>query len=187
MADSVADTEAIRRFVAGVYAALSFREGGQPNWEGLRGLFWPTAVIVHAKGGLADGREPATMTPAEFIAGLRSRIAHASLRSLQERETGAVVKVQGDVAQVFSQFEARPNAGPAVTGVSAFQLVRQKAAEGRPERWLCVALCRSEEGTTAPERRIVPATAPQDRPFGDRRGPGGGRPPGRGGPPRGRR
>lgn len=188
MADSVADTEAIRRFVAGVYAALSFREGGQPNWEGLRGLFWPTAVIVHTRGGLAEGREPATLTPAEFIAGLRSRIAHASLRSLQEREVGATIKTHGDVAQVFSQFEARANAGAAVTGVAAFQLVRQRAAEGRPERWLCVSLCRTEEGTSAPERRIVPATAPQDRPFGDRRPPGrpgpGNRP---GGPPRGRR
>jgi hypothetical protein len=187
MADSVADTEAIRRFVAGVYAALSFREGGQPNWEGLRGLFWPSAVVIHTRGGLASGREPATMTPAEFIAGLRSRIAHGELRSLQERETGSQVRVQGDVAQAFSQFEARANGGQPVTGVSAFQLVRQKAAEGRPERWLCVALCRAEEGAAAPERRIVPATAPQERPFGDRRGPGrgpGGRP---GGPPRGRR
>ena len=181
MADSVADTEAIRRFVASIYAALSFREGGQANWDGLRGLFWPTAIVVHTRGGLATGREPATMTPAEFIAGLRSRIAHGDLRALQERETGAVIKVQGDVAQVFSQFEARANAGQAVTGVSAFQLVRQRAAEGRPERWLCVALCRTEEGASAPERRILPATALSDRPFGDRR------PPGRSGPPRGRR
>jgi len=170
MADSVADTEAIRRYVAGIYAALSFREGAQPNWEALRGLFWPGAQIIQLRGA-----EPASQTPAEYIAALRSRIAHGELRALQEREAAATIKVQGDLAQVFSQFEARLNGGAALRGVNAFQLVRHAG------RWLCVGLTRSEEAApVAPERRIVPATAPQDRPYGAR-------PYRPGGPPRGRR
>ncbi|MGQ0675352.1 MAG: hypothetical protein ACT4N4_04605, partial [Rhodospirillales bacterium] len=102
MTDQIADTEAIRRFIAGFYAAFSFREGAQPNWEGLRGLFWSGGQVIAIAGG-----EPQPMTPAEFIAKLRSRIAHGEILGQQEREIESAVRVQGELAQVFSQFENR--------------------------------------------------------------------------------
>lgn len=163
MADQIADTEAIRRYIAGFYAALGFREGGQPNWDALRGLFWPGGSVVEFKNN-----EPATSTPAEFLAHLRSRIAHGELLAVQERELESAIRVQGDLAQVFSQFESRANAGASghvvARGVNAFQLIRHAG------RWLCLNVCRAEGGAPpAPERKPMPASAPRP-PF---------RPPGR--------
>jgi hypothetical protein len=152
MTDSVADTEAIRRYVASLYAALSFREGGQPNWDMLRGLFWPQAQIIEIRRG-----ETSSHTPAEFIAALRSRIAHGELRAMQDRETGSTIKAQGDLAQVFSPFEGKRDQA-AVRGVNAFQLARQGG------RWLCLSILRSEEPARNEERRVMPAIAPPDRP-----------------------
>lgn len=165
MTDSVADTEAIRRYVVSFYAALSFREGGQPNWDMLRGLFWPQAQII------AIGRSDTTsQTPAEFIAHLRSRIAHGELRAMQDRDLGSTIKQQGDLAQVFSPFEGKRDQAT-VRGVNALQLARQGG------RWVCLSILRTEEPARSEERRVLPALAPQDRP-----------PPRRpGGPPRFRR
>ena len=166
MADPVADTEAIRRYIAGFYAAFSFREGGQPNWDALRGLFSTGAQVIEIKGG-----EPQSMTPPEFIARLRSRIAHGELLGQQERDVESVVRVLGDLAQVFSQFENRGNAGPGggktMRGVNAFQLVRQGG------RWLCLTVARAEGVGPPPAQPRPAAPAPAPRPpF---RPPGGGR------------
>lgn len=150
MADQVADSEAIRRFIASFYAALSFREGGQPNWDMLRGLFWPGAAVVELRGG-----ETATMTPPEFIARLRSQIAHGEMRGLQEREVESSVKVQGDVAQVFSQCEVRTVTQPPRRGINAFQLLRLQG------RWVCQSILRAEGPPAPPQRRVMPATAPR--------------------------
>jgi len=174
MADQVADTEAIRRFIAGFYAAFSFREGTQPNWDGLRGLFWHGGQVIELAGGEPgpDPRpDPKPMTPAEFIAKLRSRIAHGELLGQQEREIESAVRAQGDLAQVFSQFENRANAGPGgaktIRGVNAFQLIRLQG------RWLVLTVCRAEGmgPPPAPARRIAPAPSPRPpfRPPGGRR------------------
>ncbi len=170
MADPVADTEAIRRYIAGFYAAFSFREGGQPNWDGLRGLFSAGAQVIEIKGG-----ETASLTPPEFIAKLRSRIAHGELLGQQEREVESAIRVLGDLAQVFSQFENRSNAGPGggktMRGVNAFLLIRQGG------RWLSLTVARAEGVGPPPAqpRQIAPALAPRPpfRPSGGR--PSGGR------------
>ncbi|MCK6451863.1 MAG: hypothetical protein L6R19_13555 [Alphaproteobacteria bacterium] len=152
MTDSVADTEAIRRYVVSFYAALTFREGGQPNWDMLRGLFWPQAQIIEIRRG-----ETGSQTPAEFIASLRGRIARGELRAMQDRDTGSTIKQQGDLAQVFSPFEGRRDAAT-VRGVNAFQLARREG------RWVCLSILRSEEAALSEERRVLPAVAPPDRP-----------------------
>lgn len=163
MADQVADTEAIRRFIAGFYAAFSFREGTQPNWDGLRGLFWHGGQVIELAGG-EPKPDPKPMTPAEFIAKLRSRIAHGELLGQQEREIESAVRVQGELAQVFSQFENRANAGPGgaktIRGVNAFHLIRLGG------RWQCLTVCRAEGAgpQPAPARQIQPAVAPSPRP-----------------------
>jgi hypothetical protein len=169
MADQVADTEAIRRFIAGFYAAFSFREGTQPNWDGLRGLFWHAGQAIEISGG-----EPKPTTPAEFIAKLRSRIAHGELLGQQEREIESAVRVQGDLAQVFSQFENRANAGAGgsrtVRGVNAFQLIRLQG------RWQVLTVCRAEGvgPPPSPPRQIGPAPSPRP-PFRPPHRPSGGR------------
>jgi hypothetical protein len=166
MADPTADTEAIRRYIAGFYAAFSFREGAQPNWDALRGLFSPGAQVIELKSG-----EPAASTPAEYIAKLRSRIAHGELLGQQEREVDASIRVLGDLAQVFSQFENRGSAGAGgsktMRGVNAFQLIRQGG------RWLTLTVTRAEGvgPPPAPPRAVSPALAPRPpfRPPGGRR------------------
>ena len=164
MADQIADNEAIRRFIAGFYAAFSFREGGQPNWDALRGLFWPGGSVIEFKNN-----EPATSTPAEFLARLRSRIAHGEVLGIQERETDSAIRVDGDLAQVFSHCETRAMAGvggaATTRGVNAFLLIRHAG------RWLCLSVCRAETAAAPPPpvHRVMPAPAPRP-PFR----PGGG-------------
>ena len=116
------DDPSITRAIDELYAVISFEEGEDPNWQGLRALFSPHARITRITPEGTDH-----MDRDGFLAMTRSLLEHGAYTSFYEFEVARTVERFGGMAQVWSGYETRRNRGaraPLGRGVNSIQLIR---------------------------------------------------------------
>jgi hypothetical protein len=147
-----ADDPAIARLLELLYSVISFEEGDEPNWEGLREVFSPHARITRITPEGTDHLDPST-----FFAMTRDLVEAGCYTSFFEFEVARRVERSGYVAQVWSFYETRRNKSarePLGRGVNSIQLIRDD------DRWRVLGLLWDEtRSDSSPDL----ATNPQDR------------------------
>jgi hypothetical protein len=110
-----------------VYGLVSFPAGEVPDWDAVRALMLPQALIVQPA---ARGRGVRPMDVDGFVQVFVDDIERLDMSAVgfQERVVSKQVTQFGDVASALVVFEARMLAGPGATpqrGLDCFHLVRQ--------------------------------------------------------------
>lgn len=141
--------------VAALYDVISGPAGQDRDWDRLRHLFWPGAVVRIPRPPPDGGRDIGEWTVEGFIEEARPIYAESGF---WEREIWRRAERFGDIAHVLSAYESRvgtPEAEPTGRGVNSLQLIRHAG------RWWITS--------------IVFDVERPDRPIPERYG-GGGRP-----------
>lgn len=120
--------------VAGIYEMVSFDAGQRPDWEQVRSLFVPEAVIV-----LRTSREATTLFSLEgFVDDFVNFIENspAGAAGFTERVVRMKSLVFGDIAHALVLYEAHITGSPRPPqqGVDSFSLIKQDG------RWLIVSI-----------------------------------------------
>ncbi len=139
-----ADVASLDAIMAAVYDVISGPAGQRRDWNRMRSLFTVGArMMPHGARGLRVG------TVEDYIATSGPLLEE---RGFFEREIGRVVEQYGDIAHVFSTYEARSAEGRPVImrGINSFQLVRHA------DRWWVVSIMWQAETpqTPIPERYL---------------------------------
>jgi hypothetical protein len=116
----------ISRLLDLLYSVISFEEGDEPNWDGLRELFSSHARITRVTPEGTDH-----LDPSNFFAMTRDMVDVGAYTSFHELEVGRRVERFGDIAQVWSFYETRRNKNarePLGRGVNSIQLIRENEA-----------------------------------------------------------
>jgi hypothetical protein len=135
MSDSPASS--IETLPPALYDAICFEPGARPRLERLRELFATDGRLAHVK---PEGVE--AMVVETFIARFVEQVRLGRLQSFHEREITREIRRFGNVAQVFSTYEARWRAGdsePCARGINSIQLWFQDG------RWHVVSLIWDDE------------------------------------------
>jgi hypothetical protein len=120
------DEPSIARALEQLYAVISFEEGDEPNWQGLRTIFSPHARITRITPEGTDH-----MDRDGFLAMTRSLLELGAYTSFYEFELERNVERFGGMAQVWSAYETRRNReaqAPLGRGVNSIQLIRDGEA-----------------------------------------------------------
>jgi hypothetical protein len=120
------DTESINSIVLSIYESVSFRPGASPDWERLRSLFFPGALIVPPK---RPELGVVTMDIEGFIERFKKSMETLNLERKGFIEAGIAARVDsfGAIAHVFSTYEARntpEDAVPFLRGINSIQLLK---------------------------------------------------------------
>lgn len=105
-----------------LYTVISFEEGGEPDWEGLRQVFSEHARITRVTPEGTD-----YLDPKSFLQMTQHLHDVGAYTSFYEFELARHVEVFGNVAQVWSFYETRRHRGaqrPLGRGVNSIQLIR---------------------------------------------------------------
>jgi Domain of unknown function (DUF4440) len=116
------DDPSIARALEQLYEVISFEEGEDPNWQGLRAIFSPHARITRITPEGTD-----YMDRDGFLAMTRSLLELGAYTSFYEFEVARNVERFGGAAQVWSLYETRRNRdarAPLGRGVNSIQLIR---------------------------------------------------------------
>ena len=116
------DDPSIARAIEQMYDVISFEEGDDPNWQGLRALFSPHARITRITPEGTDH-----MDRDGFLAMTRSLLEAGAYTSFYEFEVARNIERFGGMAQVWSLYETRRNRAAQAAlgrGVNSIQLVR---------------------------------------------------------------
>ena len=120
----VGDDTSIVHLLNQLYEVISFEEGDEPSWQGLKKLFSQQARITRVT---PDGTD--FMDPSSFLAMTQNMLELGAYTSFYEFEVARRIERFGDVAQVWSLYETRRHrAAPAALGrgVNSIQLIREK-------------------------------------------------------------
>jgi hypothetical protein len=153
------DRASVDTIVTALYASVSHGPEYEPNWDRLRALFLPGAIIVPPKR--AEAAAFAVLDANAFEDRIRKYIAGRRERGEQlgftEREIGRRENRFGAVCQVFSAYEtvrAPQDAKPFARGVHSIQLV----SDGR--RWWIAALVWDSEREDNPMPQMQKESKP---------------------------
>jgi hypothetical protein len=152
VAANPADVASIDAIMAAVYEVISGPAGQRRDWNRMRSLFTANARLMpHGARGLRSGGVE------DYIATSGPMLEE---RGFIERELHRVTEQFGDVAHIFSTYEARQSAdGPVILrGVNSFQLVRHGG------RWWIVSILWQAETPETP----IPARYLPGAPAGER-------------------
>jgi hypothetical protein len=124
------------------YEVISFDEGGEPDWDGMKAVFSRHARITRVTPEGTDHLDLPT-----FCAMAREMLDAGAFTSFHERELSRRVDRLGAVLHVLSAYETKRH--PAAIdrlgqGVNSIQLVNEDGA------WRVVSLCWDEEGLRGP-------------------------------------
>ena len=141
-----ADVASVDSIMRAVYDVISGPAGQKRDWNRMRSLFTSNARLMPlAKTGLRSGGvEDYIATSGPFL----------EKNGFHEIELARRVEQYGDIAHVFSTYEARNKLGGPVfmRGINSFQLVRHGG------RWWVVSIMWQQE---TPENPIPPQYLPQ--------------------------
>lgn len=97
------ELETIEGITQGLYESISFTDPRAIDWARVRSHLAPGAQLIRVRPGAIDH-----MTPDSWIEGFRALIENGSLPTFWEGEIASHVDRHGDIAHVFSSYEARP-------------------------------------------------------------------------------
>jgi hypothetical protein len=152
VAANPADVASIDAIMRAVYDVISGPAGHRRNWDRMRSLFTANARLMPKGGrGLASGSVEDYITASGPVLERDGFI---------EREIARRVEQYGDIAHVFSTYEARQSeSGPVfMRGINSFQLVRHAG------RWWVVSIMWQAETPQTP----IPAEYLTSAPAGER-------------------
>jgi hypothetical protein len=121
-----------------LYEVISFDEGGEPDWDGMKDVFSRHARITRVTPEGIDHLDLST-----FCAMAREMLDLGAYTSFHEREVSRRVDRLGGVIHVLSGYETKRHAtavNPLAQGVNSIQLVREDGT------WRVVSLCWDEVG-----------------------------------------
>jgi hypothetical protein len=136
------EVETIEGMVRGLYEAISFVDPAEIDWARVRSHMAPGAQLIRV---LPSGVE--RMTIDSWIESFRALIENGTLPTFWEGEVGRHVDRRGDIAHVFSSYEARPRLeDPRLLwrGVNSIQLY------WRDGRWWVSSMLWTREMESAP-------------------------------------
>ena len=142
--------------LARLYEVISFREGGEPDWEGMKEVFSPHARITRVTPEGIDHLDLPT-----FCAMVREMLDVGAYTGFHEQELSRRVDRLGAVVHVLSAYETKRHATAIDRlgqGVNSIQLVNEGGA------WQVVSLCWDEEGLRGPSvdlRSLVAGEVPR--------------------------
>jgi hypothetical protein len=122
--DASAGEEALDEVLRELYRVISFPEGGNPDWEGMAGLFLKCARITRITPEARDEFDVDT-----FMAMLSELLESGVYTSFFEREVGRRTELFGSMAHVLSAYETKRTAEATArlgVGVNSIQLVREQ-------------------------------------------------------------
>jgi len=147
-----ADVGSLDAIMRAVYDVISGPAGQKRDWNRMRSLFTSNARLMPKGGrGLMSG------SVEDYITSSGPQLEQ---NGFIEREIARRVEQYGDIAHVFSTYEARQSAsGPVfLRGINSFQLVRHEG------RWWVVSIMWQAESPQNP----LPAQYLTSRPAGER-------------------
>jgi hypothetical protein len=125
-----------------LYEVISFDEGGEPDWDGMKDVFSRHARITRVTPEGIDHLDLAT-----FCAMAREMLDLGAYTGFHEREVSRRVDRLGAVVHVLSAYETKrhPDAVDRLgQGVNSIQLVNEDGG------WRVVSLCWDEDGLRGP-------------------------------------
>lgn len=152
VAANPADVASVDAIMAAVYDVISGPAGQRRDWNRMRSLFTANARMMPKGGaGLRSG------SVEDYIVSSGPLLER---EGFFEREVARRVEQYGDIAHIFSTYEARQTAdGPVfMRGINSFQLVRHSG------RWWVVSIMWQAETPQTP----IPAHYLQTAPAGER-------------------
>ncbi len=122
--DANADAASIDSIIAAVYDVISGDAGQARDWERFRTLFHRDARLIPTGKNSTTGVTGArAMTPEDYIKSAGTMFAK---EGFHETEKARHVEVYGNIAHVFSTYEARRakiDKQPFMRGINSFQLL----------------------------------------------------------------
>ncbi|MCU0427684.1 MAG: hypothetical protein MUF71_18890 [Candidatus Kapabacteria bacterium] len=122
-------TSTIETLLPSLYESICFRKGENPTFERLREHFLPEALLINNNNPSA----PTVMTLEGFIRTVQNAISSGQVVEFHEREIERTIKIVGNIAHVFSKYEARFDAvapEPFSVGTNSIQLIRTEGKNG---------------------------------------------------------
>lgn len=113
--------EALNAVLREMYGVISFADGEEPDWRGLRAVFLPQARITRITH---EGRDEYELD--SFCAMLREMILLGAITAFHEIETSRRADIVGGIAHVLSAYETKvsPSARDWLSrGLNSVQLV----------------------------------------------------------------
>jgi hypothetical protein len=142
------DKAEVEQAVAALYASVTMAPGTSPDWDSVRTMFIPEAIIV-----MRTSRETMSVFDLDaWIQDFKDAIVKWEMnrRGFEERLLKTDILVFGDIAHCFAVYRASFLSGenlPSNIGLDSIELVR------RDGRWLIVSITNEVElpGRTLPE------------------------------------
>jgi hypothetical protein len=140
-----ADVSSMDAIIKAVYDVISGDAGVKRNWDRFRTLFHPAARMIPTGKNPNTGRAGArVLTPEDYI---KTSGPFLEERGFHEREVARRVEQFGNIAHVFSTYEAKnklSDAKPFMRGINSIQLLN----DGK--RWWVLTIAWSQETADAP-------------------------------------
>lgn len=134
----IEELQNIEAITTALYATISFAEGQAPDFDRLRLLFTAGARLIHVNA------QATVVLPVEaFVTRFQNRLAAGELVAFQEWQVAARIEHYGEIAHVFSTYEAAITSSQGtqmvVRGINSIQLMWEQ------NRWWVVSLIWTDE------------------------------------------
>ncbi|TAE28953.1 MAG: hypothetical protein EAZ92_07230 [Candidatus Kapaibacterium sp.] len=115
--------ETLEATLDALYASISFAKGTTPRLDLLRSLFLPQGLLINNTAP----ETPVVMSVEDFCGVVDAALASGNLTEFHEKEIARTMEVFGNIAHVFSTYEARfdeASTEPFSVGINTIQFIR---------------------------------------------------------------